>query len=416
VRIKALAVEMGYTPNAVVRSLKAQQSGTIGAGPVAGPAGRRSHALIHTGRTGKHGDRNRRILVAQAHYLKRRYQGDEMSTKVNVGIIGAGKMGTLHAQHLATRIPGARVVAIADTWKAAAEHAASELDIPEVYGEPEPVLEHPEIDAVLICSNTDTHADLIVQAAAAGKHIFCEKPVDLDIERVDQALEAVEAAGVKLMVGFNRRFDHNSGRLRELVRSGVVGAPHLLHIISRDPAPPPMAYLKTSGGIFLDMTIHDFDMARFLIGSEIEEVCVYGGVRISPAVAEVGDIDTAVVMLSFADGTLGTIDNSRQAVYGYDQRAEVFGSGGCIRSDNDFPNTAVVSDARGIHTDRPLNFFMDRYIGSYLAELDAFIKCIATDSLPPVSGWDGRQALLLGLASWRSYREHRPVRLTEVAP
>ena len=339
-----------------------------------------------------------------------------MSTKVNVGVIGAGRIGTVHARHLATRIPGARVVAIADTWKAAAERVAEELDIPEVYAEPEPVLENPEIDAVLICSSTDTHAGLIVQAAAAGKHIFCEKPVDLGLERIDQALEAVERAGVKLMVGFNRRFDHNFGRLRELIENGVVGAPHLLHIISRDPAPPPAAYVKVSGGIFLDMTIHDFDMARFLIGSEIEEVCAYGDVRISPAIAEAGDIDTALVMLRFADGTLGTIDNSRQAVYGYDQRAEVFGSGGCIRSDNDFPNTAVVSDARGIHTDLPLNFFMERYIGSYIAELEAFIQCILTDSQPPTSGWDGRQALLLGLAAWRSYREHRPVKLSEVTP
>jgi myo-inositol 2-dehydrogenase / D-chiro-inositol 1-dehydrogenase len=339
-----------------------------------------------------------------------------MSTKVNVGIIGAGRIGTLHARHLATRIPGARVVAIADRWLAAAERVGRELDIPEVYGEPEPVLEHPDIDAVLVCSSTDTHAELIIQAAAAGKHIFCEKPVDLDLERIDRALGAVESAGVKLMVGFNRRFDHNFRRLRALVEAGVVGAPHLLHIVSRDPAPPPVAYIKASGGIFLDMTIHDFDMARFLIGSEIEELCVYGDVRISPMIAEAGDLDTALVLLRFADGTLGTIDNSRQAVYGYDQRAEVFGSGGSIRSENDFPNTALISDARGIHTDLPLNFFMDRYIDSYIAEVDAFIRCIANDSAPPTSGWDGRQAILLGLAAWRSYREHRPVKLSEVMP
>lgn len=337
-----------------------------------------------------------------------------MKDRVHVGVIGAGRIGALHAAHLVTRIPEAEVIAISDIRYEAAARCASALAIPEVYEAPEPVLAHPGIDAVLICSSTDTHAELVERAAAARKQIFCEKPIDLDLGRVDRVLEAVDRAGVKLMVGFNRRFDHNFRRVRELVQAGAVGTPHMLHIISRDPAPPPAEYVKVSGGIFLDMTIHDFDMARFLINSEVEEVYVEGGVMVDPGIGAAGDIDTAVIVMRFANGVIGTIDNSRKAVYGYDQRVEVFGSGGSVRSGNDYPNTTLVSDAASVHRDLPLNFFMDRYVEAYVEELRTFIACIREDRVPPVTGMDGRQSILMGYAARKSYAEHRPVKLSEV--
>jgi len=337
-----------------------------------------------------------------------------MTENVKVGIIGAGRIGSLHAEHLVTRIPRAEVVAISDIRREAAEQCAVTLGIPEVYAGPESVIDHPDIDAVLICSSTNTHAALVEAAAAAGKHIFCEKPIDLELPRVDRVLTAVERAGVKFMVGFNRRFDHNFRRVRDLVADGAIGTPQILHIVSRDPAPPPIEYVKVSGGIFLDMTIHDFDMARYLMGCEVEEVYVAGGVMVDPAIGEAGDIDTTVIMLRFENGAIGTIDNSRQAVYGYDQRVEVFGNGGVVRTENDFPNTAIVSDGHSIHTDLPLNFFMDRYTESYVTELQAFIDYVLGGSQPPATGQDGRMAIAMGYAARKSYAEHRPVALTEV--
>ncbi len=338
-----------------------------------------------------------------------------MTKPLQIGIIGAGRIGAVHATNLATRIAGAEVTAISDIRLEAAQRCARDLGIPEVYDDPEPVLTHPGIDALLICSSTDTHANLVERAAAAGKHIFCEKPIDLDLARVDQVLKAVDRAGVTFMVGFNRRFDHNFRRVRELVQAGAVGTPQLLHIISRDPAPPHAEYVAVSGGIFLDMTIHDFDMARYLMGCEVTELYVEGGVMVDPAIGEAGDIDTALTVLRFENGAIGTIDNSRKAVYGYDQRVEVFGSAGAVRTENDYPNTAIVSDSRSIRTDLPLNFFMDRYTESYVTELNDFVTCIREGTQPPTTGHDGRMAILMGYAARRSYAEHRPVKLDEIA-
>jgi myo-inositol 2-dehydrogenase/D-chiro-inositol 1-dehydrogenase len=267
---------------------------------------------------------------------------------------------------------------------------------------------------VLICSSTDTHAQFIEEAAQAGKQIFCEKPIALDLGQIDHALAAVDRAGVKLQIGFNRRFDPNFARVREVVATGQIGEPHLLRITSRDPAPPPLAYVKVSGGIFLDMTIHDFDMARFLMGSEVEEIYAAGGVLVDPEIGQAGDIDTTIITLHFANGALGTIDNSRQAVYGYDQRVEVFGSGGCVTADNNYPNTATISDARRVHRDLPLNFFMERYVESYVAEMKAFVACVVNDTPPPVTGLDGRIPVVMGYAAKRSLAEGRPVKLDEI--
>ncbi|MBZ0309605.1 MAG: inositol 2-dehydrogenase, partial [Anaerolineae bacterium] len=276
------------------------------------------------------------------------------------------------------------------------------------------VLNHPDIQAVVICSSTDTHSQIISEAARAGKHIFCEKPIDHNLKKIDRVLEEVKKAGVKFQVGFNRRFDPNYARVRQAVTGGEIGEPHILHIISRDPAPPPIEYVKVSGGLFLDMMIHDFDMARFLIGSEVEEVYTLAGVRIDPKIGEAGDVDTAVVMLKFANGVIGTIDNSRQAVYGYDQRVEVFGSRGTASSSNNYPNNVTLSTGKTIYRDLPLNFFIERYTDSYVIELSAFIDAVAHDQPVPVGGVDGRVPVVMGLAARKSYEEGRPVKLSEI--
>ena len=342
-------------------------------------------------------------------------EGESMK-RIRVGIIGAGRIGKLHAENLTYRIPDAQVVAIADVDVEAARACATKLGIPSVYTDPSAIFADADIDAVLICSSTDTHASLIEEAAEAGKHIFCEKPIALDLAAIDRALQAVEKTGVLLQVGFNRRFDPNFRRAQELVTQGAIGKPHVLRITSRDPEPPPIDYVKVSGGIFLDMTIHDFDMARYLMQDEVEEVYAAGAVLVDPRIVDLGDVDTAAVTLHFRSGAIGVIDNSRRAVYGYDQRAEVFGEKGAIVVSNPKPDTAVISDEQGDHTSPLLHFFVERYTDSYVAEIKAFIKCIRSGKEPPVTGLDGKVAVVMGYAAKLSYEEHRPVRLTEIDP
>ncbi len=337
-----------------------------------------------------------------------------MSHPVNVAVIGTGRIGRLHAEHLAFRLPEARLVAVADPRLDAAQACAAACRISRAVPDYRELLEDPSIEAVIICSATDTHARIIEEAAAAGKHIFCEKPIAYDLAAIDRALAAVEAAGVVFQVGFNRRFDPSFRRAREIVASGEIGTPHILRITSRDPAPPPIEYIKVSGGIFLDMTIHDFDMARYLMGEEVVEVYAMGGVLVDPAIGEAGDVDTAMVTLRFASGALGAIDNSRQAVYGYDQRVEVFGSAGMVAVSNHTPHRAVVSKADGVHGPKPLYFFAERYVESYLAEMQAFLESVRSGSPPPVTGKDGRIPVVMGLAARQSLAEGRPVRLAEI--
>ncbi len=219
---------------------------------------------------------------------------------------------------------------------------------------------------------------------------------------------------MKLQIGFNRRFDANFARVRSAIVSGEIGQPALLHIVSRDPGPPPIEYVKVSGGMFLDMTIHDFDMARFLIGAEVEEVYVQAGVTVDPAIGAAGDVDTAIVMLKFANGVIGTIDNCRRASYGYDQRVEVLGSKGAIATANNYPNAATLSDGASVRRDLPLNFFMDRYTESFATEVAAFVDAVLHDKPTPVSGQDGRAPVVMGLAAGKSHREGRPVKLSEI--
>jgi myo-inositol 2-dehydrogenase / D-chiro-inositol 1-dehydrogenase len=332
---------------------------------------------------------------------------------VRIGVLGAGRIGSMHAELIERQVPGASVRVIHDAREDAARDVAERLGVAAA-GATEEVLADDGVDAVAICSSTATHADLIVAAAEAGKAIFCEKPVSLELAEVDRALAAVDAAGVPFQIGFNRRFDPGHAAVAAAVADGSVGEPQLVRITSRDPAPPPMAYVRGSGGIFLDMTIHDFDMARFVARSEVVEVFARGAVRIDPAFAEAGDVDTAVVTLVHADGCLTTIDNSRQAVYGYDQRVEVHGSAGMAASENPLANAAVVRTQDGMRGATLPYFYLERYIPSYLGEWEAFVGAVAAGDPPPVSGADARAPLVIGLAAWRSLREGRPVRVEEV--
>ena len=337
-----------------------------------------------------------------------------MDRQLKIGLIGAGRIGRVHAETVAFRIPEAALAAVTDIDTNAAAALAERCRVPRVASGARALVEDPDVDAVLICSSTDTHADLIIQAAEAGKHIFCEKPIDHSLERIDRALAAVARAGVKLQIGFNRRFDANFARVRKAIAEGEIGTPHLLHIISRDPAPPPISYVKVSGGMFLDMTIHDFDMARFLIGSEVTEIYAAAAVRVDPEIGRAGDVDTAVITLHFANGVIGTIDNCRRAPYGYDQRVEVLGSGGSIATENCYPNRALVSTAESVRRDLPLNFFMDRYVDSFANELRAFVDAVLHDKPTPVTGADGRMPVVMALAAKKSCDERRPVMLDEI--
>ena len=339
-----------------------------------------------------------------------------MSNKdvIRVGVIGAGRIGKIHAENLATRVPGAVVAAIADIDLKAAKELADRLHVENVYSDFNQIINDQSIDAVAICSSTDTHADLIIAAAKSGKHIFCEKPVDHSLEKIDLAIDAVNKADVQCQIGFNSRFDANFKKLQELVKDGKIGDLHILRVTSRDPAPPPAEYVKKSGGMFLDMTIHDFDMARYLSGSEVVEVYAAGGVMVDPAIGEAGDIDTAIITLKFANGAIGTIDNSRKAVYGYDQRAEVFGSGGMAATTNNTANTSVYSNAEGVTSEKPLYFFLERYMDSFIAEMRDFIAAIRDGVPTPVTILDGRKPVVIAMAAKKSLDEHRPVKLSEV--
>ncbi|MCK5827925.1 inositol 2-dehydrogenase [Candidatus Bipolaricaulota bacterium] len=333
---------------------------------------------------------------------------------IRVGVIGAGRIGQLHMDNIQQHIPNAEIGAIADVALEHAQTVGNKLGVADVYPDPAPIFADSSIDAVLICSSTDTHASFIEEAARAGKHIFCEKPIALDLEVIDRALDAVKEAGVSLQIGFNRRFDPNFAEAQRLIAQGELGAVHIVRITSRDPEPPPPSYVAVSGGMFLDMTIHDFDMARFIAGAEVEEVYAVGAVLVDPAIGEAGDIDTAVITLRFANGALGTIDNSRKAVYGYDQRLEVFGEKGQIVVGNPKPHTAVLSLAKGDSAPPLLHFFLQRYSDSFVAELNSFVEAIQNGTETPVSGFDGKAPVKIALAAKLSLAENRPVKLSEI--
>uniref|UniRef100_A0A7S1TDP2 Inositol 2-dehydrogenase n=1 Tax=Compsopogon caeruleus TaxID=31354 RepID=A0A7S1TDP2_9RHOD len=331
---------------------------------------------------------------------------------VRVGLIGCGRIGQVHCRALEWN-PKADVVIAADFFLKAAESCAEKWGIPRAVQDWKEVVASPEVDAVVICSPSDTHCEIIIAAANAGKQIFCEKPIDYDLARIDEALSAVQSHGVKLQLGFQRRFDVNFVRVRDAVQNGEIGTPYMVNIISRDPAPPPIDYLKQSGGLFFDMMIHDFDMSRFVLGSEAVEISAVAS-SFDPAISEIGDVTSAIVTIKFENGAIGAIQCCRKAVYGYDQRIEVLGSSGAVETGNNYPNTAIISSDAAIRRDLPLNFFMDRYKEAYAAEMEAFIDMVRTGTDPVVGGIDGRIPVVMAYAAAKSLKEGRPVKLSEI--
>jgi myo-inositol 2-dehydrogenase/D-chiro-inositol 1-dehydrogenase len=336
-----------------------------------------------------------------------------MIRKVNIAVIGTGRMGSIHVANLAGQIPEANLAAICDLRLDVAQKLADELGIERVVQDYHELLDDPHIEAVLIATSTNTHAMIIKDAAAKGKHIFCEKPLALDLESIDDALAVVDKAGVKLQVGFNRRFDKSFQQVRQIVASGKIGRPCLLRIVNYDPELPAIEFLRVSGGLFLDMSIHDFDMARYQIG-EVEEVYATGTVLIDPELNSFGDLDTAVVTLKFENGTMGAIDNSRQAAYGYDQRLEVLCLDGAAMANNEVEHTAMTGDLEGFHSARIPHFFPQRFGPCYVEEVRRFLECVREDKPTPINGEDGRKAVVLGHTAWKSFHEHRPVKVSEI--
>jgi myo-inositol 2-dehydrogenase/D-chiro-inositol 1-dehydrogenase len=327
---------------------------------------------------------------------------------LGIAVLGYGRIGRIHADNVRMS-PNARLVAVADPmfgdlvpppddvpWSRDVESVIAELDV----------------DAVLICTPTPSHAPLLEIAAFAGKHVFCEKPLDLDIEVARRAVRVAESGGIRLQVGFNRRFDPGFRRVRDAVHNGELGPLCMLRVISRDPEPPPLIYVASSGGLFMDMMIHDFDMVRFVSGDEVEEVQAFGAVHVDPAIGEAGDIDTAVTSLRLRSGALATIENSRRAIYGYDQRVEAFGSTGAIEAGNRTASTTFLKTSAGVMTENPLHFFTERYETAYRLELASFIAAVQHGTETECSGADALVPLAIALAARESLQTGRPVKVT----
>ena len=333
-------------------------------------------------------------------------------TKIKFAVAGLGRIGKIHLDNM-LQMEGVEVVAAMDPSQESRQYAQNK-NIPFITSTYKDLMAMGDFDAIVVCSPTDTHADYVEIAAKAGKHIFCEKPLDLSIERVLDVLNIVRESGVKLMLGFNRRFDKEFKKVHELVKEGAVGEPHLVKITSRDPGAPPISYIKQSGGLFLDMTIHDFDMARFVVGKEVAEVYAKGAVLVDPAIGAAGDIDTAILILTYTDGTMAVIDNSREAAYGYDQRIEVFGSKGMVQANNNFHDSHRLYTKQGINASLPLHFFLERYAIAYRTEMAEYVKSLISGDSISVNGRDGLLSLQIGLAAIKSLQEKRPVKIEEI--
>jgi myo-inositol 2-dehydrogenase / D-chiro-inositol 1-dehydrogenase len=327
---------------------------------------------------------------------------------LRIGVLGAGRIGKIHAANAAAH-PRAKLVAVFDVDQAAAQALAASAAA-EVRSR-EAIIDGSDIDAVLICTPTDTHCDLIEAAMKAGKAVFSEKPVDLSAARVRTCLEIVARAGRPLMIGFNRRFDPSFATVERRVRTGEVGAVELVTIISKDPGPPPLSYIARSGGLFRDMMIHDLDMARFLLGEEPVEIFAHASNLVDPGIGQAGDVDTAVVTMKTASGKIAHIANSRRATYGYDQRIEVHGSDGLLRAGNKTQTSVEAGTKAGFATDPALPFFLERYEMAYRLELDAFITAIESGRAPSPDGEDGLKALVLADAATESASSGKPVKI-----
>ena len=334
--------------------------------------------------------------------------------KLRIGIVGAGRIGNVHAESITYHIPEAEVVMVTDPYEEGARKLAERFGVPKYSKDYMDIINNKDVDAVLVCSPTPTHAEITIAALKAGKHVFCEKPVHTSIDCIKEVQKVAEETGLKLQIGFNRRFDHNHSHVQRLVQDGTLGNVELIKITSRDPEPPSPEYAASSGGLYIDMMIHDFDMAMFLAGSDVTEVYAMGTSLVDPRIGEAGDVDTAIVTLTFANGALGVIDNSRRAAYGYDQRVEVFGSLGMAADENDGDSTVKVSTAEGVSSDKPQFFFLERYMASFTEEVKQFVAAVRNNADVPVGIHAGLMSVVLAKAAKKSLDEHRPVKISEM--
>jgi myo-inositol 2-dehydrogenase/D-chiro-inositol 1-dehydrogenase len=333
--------------------------------------------------------------------------------KVNLAVIGTGRMGSVHVKNIARSLPEINLAAICDIRLEVARAVADELSIERAVKDYHELLADKSIDAVLIATSTDTHAMIVKDAAAAGKQIFCEKPLAPNLEDIKDMLAAVKKTGVKLQVGFNRRFDKSYRKVHEVIASNEMGRPCILNITNRDPEFPSMDFLRVSGGIFLDLVIHDFDMIRYQLG-DVEEIYAIGAALVKPEISEFGDLDNDIITLKFKNGAIGVINNSRHAIYGYDQRLEIFCANGTVIADNETENTVIKGVKGGFMTPPPPYFFMQRYAPCYIEEVRQFAECVRDDKPTPTTGEDGYMASALGFAAWKSFHENRPVKISEI--
>lgn len=334
---------------------------------------------------------------------------------INIGIIGVGRIGKVHGESINRYVKGAKVKAIADPYiNEETKKWAEYIGIKDIYEDYHEILNDEDIQAILICSSTDTHSKIALEAIKAKKHIFCEKPIDHNVNKIKDVMEALENSSLKFQVGFNRRFDHNFEAVHNAVKEGKIGEMNILKITSRDPAAPPVEYIKVSGGIFLDMTIHDFDMVRFISGAEVEEIFAMGDALVDKNIASADDIDTAIITMKLSNGALAVIDNCRRACYGYDQRLEVFGSEGQASIANDTQSSVEIACSYGVIKEKPLYFFLERYMQAYVKEVSAFIEAIIQDKEVSVNVYDGLEPVIIGLAARLSLKEKRPVKISEI--
>lgn len=333
---------------------------------------------------------------------------------VKIGIIGAGRIGKVHAK-AASNLNGAKIIWLADPIAPDLEETAKSMGIEKTSKNYKDILNDKEVDAIFICTPTDMHYTISMEALNFGKHVFCEKPVDLELVRVKDVKDLVAKTGKKYMVGFNRRFDHNFMAIKENIDKGLIGKLELIQITSRDPEPPPISYVKVSGGLFCDMMIHDFDMVRYLSSSNPKSVTAIGDALVNPKIKTEGnDIDTAIVSIELENGALAVITNSRRASYGYDQRAEVHGELGALSCSNDTSNTLVISSKDGIIHEKPLYFFLERYLNAYKMEIEIFVDSIINNKETPVTIEEAYQSLLLAKAAQKSLIENRKVYINEL--
>lgn len=328
---------------------------------------------------------------------------------LKIGVVGCGRIGKLHINNLLNSVQGVSVAAVADPMldKSGAREWLAERGITNVSTDFMNIISSPEIDVVFVCSSTDTHCDVSMAAVQAGKHVFCEKPIDYDVEKIKKLLALVEKKDVKFQVGFNRRFDHNHKAIADAVKNGVIGDPHIVIVSSRDPEPPPASYVAVSGGIFYDMMIHDFDMVRYVTGSEALEISATGACLVNPNLQKdsgIPDVDTAVVTMKMANGCIAVINNSRQAVYGYDQRVEVFGSKGMASDGNDLLNTTTITTVDGAHSEKPLWFFLERYNQAFIEQVRSFVDAITNNTPVTVGVADGLRPVMMAQAATESCR------------